>query len=61
MGYAFISYSSKNQGTADAFRQFLQKNNIKAKKNDLSVILFCLRSIYDFAQFLLQLFCRLHR
>ena len=29
MGYAFISYSSKNQGTADAFRALLKKNGVK--------------------------------
>lgn len=28
MGYAFISYSSKNQMTADAFRELFRKNNI---------------------------------
>ncbi len=28
MGYAFISYSSKNQGAADAFRSILKKNSV---------------------------------
>lgn len=28
MGYAFISYSSKNKSLADSMRQLLNKNNI---------------------------------
>lgn len=28
MGYAFISYSSKNQSSADAMRELFNKHNI---------------------------------